>query len=179
MQPLCRSEPHPLPRNKSERFIASPPGRPQRQSIMRLCGIGCKGYICISSVLHKYQRHTSFAPYVMKYSTPSKLLRRLIPVCLFEPPYQFFYAVCLYHHRLPCLLITLGKKGGCPVLIEGNTDFAHSAGRGCGALFPVDPLRHTACALHPLHVLFLILSIGSHFFNFFHSKYDGNLPARF
>ena len=27
----------------------SPPGRPQRQSIMRLCGIRCKDYICISS----------------------------------------------------------------------------------------------------------------------------------
>ena len=27
----------------------SPPGRPQRQSIMRLCGIGCNGYICISN----------------------------------------------------------------------------------------------------------------------------------
>ena len=26
-----------------------PPGRPQRQSIMRLCGIGRKGYTCISS----------------------------------------------------------------------------------------------------------------------------------
>jgi len=49
LRPLSRSEPRPLPCNKSERFIASPPGRPQRQSIMRLCGIGCKGYICISN----------------------------------------------------------------------------------------------------------------------------------
>ena len=39
------------PYGKSERFIASLPGRPQRQSIMRLCGIGCKDYTCISSVL--------------------------------------------------------------------------------------------------------------------------------
>ena len=56
IQPLCRSEPHPLPCNKSERFISlityirtSPPGRPQRQSIMRLRGIGCNDYICIST----------------------------------------------------------------------------------------------------------------------------------
>ena len=37
----------------------SPPGRPQRQSIMRLCGIRCKEYICIpmccpvSAFIHK------------------------------------------------------------------------------------------------------------------------------
>ena len=49
------------PCNKSERFIASLPGRPQRQSIMRLCGIRGKDYISTSNDVRELPDFFKFA----------------------------------------------------------------------------------------------------------------------